>query len=167
MWNLSLPWWEFVVRALVVYVFLLVLLRITGKRQVGQLDPFDLVLLLVLSNAVQNSMNGNDSSVLGGMILSITLVGANFIVSYLTYRSKKLEGWIEGRPVVLIHHGKVIQKSMDEVKLTIHELNSSLRANGCTTPEQVLVAILENNGEITVIPKHHATETPSHHKPEI
>jgi uncharacterized membrane protein YcaP (DUF421 family) len=78
MWAISLPhWWEFIVRAVVVYLFLLVLLRITGKRQVGQLAPFDLVLLLVLSNAVQNSMNGGDNSITGGMILAATLVGIN------------------------------------------------------------------------------------------
>ena len=77
MWSLSLPWWEFVLRALIVYAFLMVLLRLTGKRQVGQLAPFDLVLLLVLSNAVQNSMNGGDNTVTAGIILSATLVGAN------------------------------------------------------------------------------------------
>ncbi len=80
MWAIDLPhWWDFVVRAVVVYVFLLVLLRLTGKRQVGQLAPFDLVLLLVLSNAVQNSMSGGDSSITGGMILATTLVMLNFV----------------------------------------------------------------------------------------
>lgn len=68
MWNLSLPWWEFVLRGAIVYIFLLLLIRMTGKRQTGQLVPFDLVLLLVLSNAVQNSMNGGDNSILGGLI---------------------------------------------------------------------------------------------------
>ena len=68
MWNMAIPWWEFLVRAAVVYLFLIVLLRISGKRQVGQLAPFDLVLLLVLSNAVQNSMNGGDNSLIGGLI---------------------------------------------------------------------------------------------------
>ena len=88
MWAISLPhWWEFIVRAVVVYLFLLVLLRLTGKRQVGQLAPFDLVLLLVLSNAVQNSMNGGDNSITGGMILAATLVGINSGVGWLTFRS--------------------------------------------------------------------------------
>src|SRR5438445_11758345 len=98
MWNISLPhWWEFVVRAAVVYLFLLVLLRLTGKRQVGQLAPFDLVLLLVLSNAVQNSMNGGDNSITGGIILSATLVGIYSGVGWLTFHSKAIEGIIEGR----------------------------------------------------------------------
>jgi uncharacterized membrane protein YcaP (DUF421 family) len=155
MWNLSLPWWEFVVRGLIVYGFLLVLLRITGKRQVGQLAPFDLVLLLVLSNAVQNAMNGGDNTILGGIISATTLVGINFLVGYLTFRSKKLEGLVEGRPVVLIHNGQIIHPALDEVKMTIHELNAALRGGGCTTADEVQVAVLENSGHITVIPKHH------------
>ena len=95
MWNLSVPWWELIVRSIVVYVFLIVLLRLTGKRQVGQLAPFDLVLLLVLSNAVQNSMNGGDNSVLGGLISASTLICLNFSLGYLTYRNKRLEVPVE------------------------------------------------------------------------
>ena len=95
MWNIDLPhWYEFVLRALVVYFFLLVLLRFTGKRQVGQLAPFDLVLLLVLSNAVQNSMNGGDNSVTGGMILAATLVAINSFIGWLAFRSKRVEALI-------------------------------------------------------------------------
>jgi len=154
MWNLSLPWWEFIVRAVIVYGFLLILLRITGKRQVGQLAPFDLVLLLVLSNAVQNSMNGGDNTVVGGIISAGTLVGVNFLIGYLTFRNKKLERLVEGRPVVLVHNGQIIHKAMDEVKMTTHELNAALRGGGCTTADEVLVAVLENSGQITVIPKH-------------
>src|SRR5215831_3746703 len=103
MWNIAVPWWELVVRSVVVYVFLLALLRATGKRQVGQLAPFDLVLLLVLSNAVQNSMNAGDNSLIGGLISAATLVGLNAIIGYLTFKSKKLEMIIEGRPQLLIH----------------------------------------------------------------
>src|SRR6476469_8656074 len=104
MWSASLPWWEFILRGLIVYAFLIILLRITGKRQVGQLAPFDLVLLLVLSNAVQNSMNGGDNSIIGGLISATTLVGVNFLVGTITYRSKKAEAIIEGHPQVLIHN---------------------------------------------------------------
>src|SRR5712672_3505667 len=107
MWNMSLVWWEFVLRGLIIYVFLVVLLRLTGKRQVGQLAPFDLVLLLVLSNAVQNSMNGGDNSITGGIILASTLVAINSLVGWLSYRSKSLEALIEGRPVILVHDGKI------------------------------------------------------------
>ena len=155
MWEISLPhWWEFVVRAVVVYVFLLVLLRLTGKRQVGQLAPFDLVLLLVLSNAVQNAMNGGDNSVTGGMILASTLVALNWGVGWLTFRSKWVEAFIEGRPVILIHNGKIDHRSMNQTQITKHELEASLRSAGCAGPEEVRFAVLENNGRITVIPKH-------------
>ena len=156
MWLTDAAWvgaLGLVVRALLVYFFLLVLLRLTGKRQVGQLAPFDLVLLLVLSNAVQNAMNGGDNSVTAGIISACTLVGVNFIMGWATYRSKKLEALIEGRPVVLIHNGKIIAKSMEEVKMTHHELNAALRAGGCAGPEEVLVAVLENSGNVTVVPR--------------
>jgi uncharacterized membrane protein YcaP (DUF421 family) len=158
MWSIALPhWWEFVLRAVIVYGFLLVLLRLTGKRQVGQLAPFDLVLLLVLSNAVQNAMNGGDNSVIGGMLSAATLVAINWGIGYLTYKSKRLEALIEGRPVILIHNGHIDHKAMNAVKLTIHELNSALRSQGCTGPEEVQFAILENNGQITVVQRHRAT----------
>ena len=88
MWNLAVPWWELLVRSVVVYAFLLGLLRLTGKRQVGQLAPFDLVLLLVLSNAVQNSINAGDNSLLGGLFSATVLVGLNYLLGLATYRSK-------------------------------------------------------------------------------
>src|SRR4029077_9323189 len=131
MWNMSLVWWEFVLRGIIIYVFLIVLLRLTGKRQVGQLAPFDLVLLLVLSNAVQNAMNGGDNSVIGGMISAVTLVGVNWIVGLLTYRSKKLEALVEGRPDVLIRDGKLFQQNLEKAKITHHALLSVFRASEC------------------------------------
>jgi|SRR2546428_48959 len=153
MWNLLVPWWELVFRGAIVYAFLLVLLRITGKRQVGQLAPFDLVLLLVLSNAVQNSMNAGDNSLFGGLILASTLVGLNYIVGLATYRSKKLEAIIEGRPQVLIHNGKLFEEVMSRAQLTHHELHAALRQAGCICVEEVHAAILENNGFISVVPR--------------
>ena len=150
MWTLALPWWHFIIRGIIVYVFLILLLRLTGKRQVGQLAPFDLVLLLVLSNAVQNSMNGGDNSVLGGLISATTLVGVNYLVGFLTFRSKRMEALIEGRPMVLIHNGKLFEDVMARAQLTHHELDSALRQAGCDCVAQVHFAILENNGSISV-----------------
>jgi uncharacterized membrane protein YcaP (DUF421 family) len=151
MWNIAVPWWELVFRGLIVYIFLLVLLRITGKRQVGQLAPFDLVLLLVLSNAVQNSMNAGDNSLAGGLISATTLVGLNFMVGLATYRSKRLEGLVEGRPQVLIHNGRLFEDVMAKAHLTHHEMNAALRRAGCMSVEEVHSAILENNGSISVV----------------
>jgi uncharacterized membrane protein YcaP (DUF421 family) len=153
MFNLSIPWWELIVRSVVVYAFLLVILRITGKRQVGQLAPFDLVLLLVLSNAVQNSMNGGDNSLVGGLISAATLIALNYAVGYGTFRSKRLESIIEGRPQVLIHNGHLFQDVMAGSQLTHHELEAALRQAGCANIGDCHSAILENNGSVSVVQK--------------
>lgn len=153
LWKLGQPWWEFALRAVLVYGFLLVILRLTGKRQVGQLSPFDLVLLLILSNAVQNSMNGGDNTVAAGFILAGTLVGLNSLVSWLTYRSKKVQRFVEGNPLVLVHNGKAVQSVLESEEVTQHELMAALRAAGLSSLEEVHVAILETNGHISVIPK--------------
>jgi uncharacterized membrane protein YcaP (DUF421 family) len=128
-------------------------LRLTGKRQVGQLAPFDLVLLLVLSNAVQNSMNGGDNSLVGGLVSAVTLVVVNGLVGLATFKSKRIEALVEGRPEILVHNGKLFPEVMTRVCITHHELQAALRAAGCTTVEEVHAAILENNGEITIIPR--------------
>jgi uncharacterized membrane protein YcaP (DUF421 family) len=153
MWTLALPWWEFILRGVIVYFFLIILLRLTGKRQIGQMAPFDLVLLLVLSNAVQNAMNGGDNSVLAGIVSAITLVGTNWLVGLLTYKSKRLEALVEGRPQVLIHNGKLFDETLRDTKITRHELMTALRAAGCTSIEEVRGAILETDGSISVIPR--------------
>jgi uncharacterized membrane protein YcaP (DUF421 family) len=164
MWNLSLPWWEFVLRGLIVYVFLMVTLRVTGKRQTGQLAPFDLILLLVLSNAVQNSMNGGDNTVLGGLISAATLIGLHYVVAFLTFKSKKLESWIEGTPRIIVHNGVPNEEVMRQEFLTHHELAAALRGAGCHDIQRVHLAMLENNGQITVSlrpPSGSATPPPS------
>ena len=153
LWIMSLKWWEFIVRALLVYGFLLIILRMTGKRQIGQLAPFDLVLLLVLSNALQNSMNGGDGSVLAGYISAGTLITINALIGWLTYKSKKFEGFIEGHPRVIIHNGKLYPEALRHEMLTHHELMSALRAGGCLSIEEVRSAILEPDGQITIIPR--------------
>jgi uncharacterized membrane protein YcaP (DUF421 family) len=155
MWAIAVPWWELVIRGVVVYVFLLVLLRVTGKRQVGQLAPFDLVLLLVLSNAVQNSMNAGDNSLVGGLISAATLVALNYGVGFATFGSKRLEGLIEGRPQVLIHNGQLYEDVMRRAMLTHHELAAALRQAGYDRVEDVHAAVLENNGSISVLGRNH------------
>jgi len=153
MWHIAVPWWELIIRSSVVYIFLLILLRVTGKRQVGQLAPFDLVLLLVLSNAVQNSMNAGDNSLVGGLISATTLVALNFGVGLATYKNKQLEAVVEGRPQLLIHNGKVFTDVIARTRLTRHELEAALREAGCSSADDVHAAFLENNGAISVVPK--------------
>lgn len=151
MWQPAIAYWELIVRAIAVYAFLLLLLRLTGKRQVGQLAPFDLVLLLVLSNAVQNSMNGGDNSLVGGMLSAATLVALNFAVGWLTTRSKRIAAIVEGRPQVLIHNGELFEDVLAGAQLSHHELNAALRRAGCASVHEVRSAVLENNGTISVI----------------
>lgn len=153
LFNLSLPWWEFSLRALVVYAFLFVALRITGRRQVGQLSPFDLILLLVLSNAVQNSMNGGDNSLLGGLISAVTLIALNYLLAWVSFKSKPARKWIEGQAELLIHNGKIFEDVLEQEKISRDELNAALRRAGCATFSEVHFAILETNGAITVRPK--------------
>lgn len=167
MWETSVPWSELVLRAVLVYVLVLMLLRLTGKRQVGQLAPFDLVLLLILSNAVQNSMNGGDNSFTAGAILAATLIAINNLVGFATYQSKWLESLVEGRPRVLIHNGQLYEDVLRSERLTHHELMAALRDEKCTGIEQVHLAVLENNGQISVLRKRTsaAAERPDDDKP--
>ncbi|UIF86120.1 DUF421 domain-containing protein [Cupriavidus sp. UYPR2.512] len=168
MWNLSAPWWEFVLRALIVYGAVLILLRLSGKRQIGQLTPFDLVLLLVISNAVQNAMNGGDNSVGAGLILAVTLVGANAMMGILTWRFRKLELLVEGRPQVLIHDGKVYRDVMQQQHISFEDLNKALRHAGCDSVRQVHFAILETDGTVSVKRREHPQgEAPAPAAPTI
>ena len=150
MFDLAVPWWELVLRSTVVFVALLALLRLTGKRQVGQLAPNDLVLLLILSNAVQNSMNAGDNSLIGGLISAGTLVALNHLVSRLVLKSKAVEHLVEGRPQILARDGVLFENALDEAGITREELAGVLRQHGCRGAHDVSLAILETNGSISV-----------------
>lgn len=164
MWIATVGLLEIFFRSLIVYFFLIVLLRLTGKRQVGQLAPFDLVLLLVLSNAVQNAMTGGDNSVSGGLVSAGTLVLVNYLVGFATFKSKRLEALIEGRPQVLIHNGKLFEDVLRSAQMTHHELDAALRQGGCACASEVFSAILENNGSISVISKASRADVPTEAK---
>lgn len=153
MFELSVPWWELVLRAAAVFVFLIVLLRVTGKRQIGQLSPMDLVLLLVLSNAVQNAMNAGDNSLIGGLISAVVLVVLNWLLNFVTYRSKRLASLVEGRAQLLIHNGVVYDEVLEAAQITRHELNAALRGGGYLSADDVHTAVLENNGTISFTPR--------------
>lgn len=150
MFNLAVPWWELVIRGLIVYLFLIGLLRLTGKRQIGEFSPLDLILLLILSNAVQNSMSAGDNSLIGGLISATTLVGINYLVNLLMFKNKKFEAILEGGSQVLISQGKIFEEVMNDAKLTRLELDSTLRLAGYFELKKVKLAILENNGRVSV-----------------
>ena len=116
MWHeifaLGAPVAEKVLRPVIVYVFLVVLLRIFGKRELAQLNPFDLVVLLSLSNTVQNAIIGNDNSLTGGLIGAFTLLAVNYLVVRFLFRHRRLDQIFEGKPTVLMEHGHVVKKAL-------------------------------------------------------
>jgi len=163
--NLSNPLLNIVARTAVIYLALLVGLRLTGKRQVGQFTPFDLLLLLLLSNAVQNAMVGPDTSVAGGLIAACTLFGANVIVAAIARGSRRAAKVVEGTATLLIRHGQVIQQNLDNEGISAEDLRRALREHGIDDVKLVRAAILEVDGSISVLredefPK---VEKPYHH----
>ncbi|MEG0921146.1 MAG: DUF421 domain-containing protein [Comamonas sp.] len=151
MFSMSVPWWEFVVRGIAVYAFLLIFLRLTGRRQYGQYDPFDLILLLILSNAVQNSMNAGDNSLIGGLISATTLIACHALMAQLSYRSPWVSRWVDGLPKQVIKDGTVNHQIMDRELITNEDLNAALRAAGCLHTYEVEQATIETNGQITIV----------------
>ena len=148
-----LPWWELLVRGIIVYVFLLGLIRRTGRRQTGMLTPFDFILLLILSNTVQNAMNGGDNSLGGGLFLAGTLIGLNWVMLLLSRHFRWAQWALVGRPLFLVRDGVVMEKEMHRERITHHELMAALRAAGCPNIELAKDVILETNGTFSVIHK--------------
>ena len=144
---------EKMLRSVVVYLFVLVAFRFTGKRQVGQLTPFDLIVLLIISNVVQNAVIGPDNSLGGGLIGASTILALNYGIVELAYRSKRARRLLEGHPTLLIHNGRLLQDNLRRERVTFEELLVALRRNGVLDPAHVRVAVLEENGGISVIPR--------------
>jgi uncharacterized membrane protein YcaP (DUF421 family) len=141
-----------VVRSAVVYVVLLVLLRVAGKRELGQLTPFDLVVLLIISNAVQNAMVGPDTSLNGGILAAITLVAVNWLVDRLGLRSSWLRERLLGTPSLLVDNGKFVEEHLRREGITEDEVMQALREHGVDDLAKVRMAVLEVDGTISVVP---------------
>ncbi|HSQ61159.1 MAG TPA: YetF domain-containing protein [Acidobacteriota bacterium] len=156
------PLLDIAVRCLVVYLTLLVGLRLMGKRQVGQLTPFDLLLLLLLSNAVQNAMVGPDTSLLGGLVAAGTLFGVNAAVAQVARRSGGATRMLEGTPTILIRHGDILEESLRREGISVDDLLRALREHGVDDPTLVRSAILEVDGTISVL---RADEVPAPTRP--
>src|SRR5260370_1572107 len=146
MFSLPLPVLEKLLRPVLVYLFLVGFLRLFGKRELGQLNPFDLVVLLSLSNTVQNAMIGDDNSVSGGVIGAFSLLTINWLLTRILFRAPKLNHFFELPPTVLIRHGVVDWEAMKKEVLTELELRSVLHKQGFDDFEQVEKCVLEPNG---------------------
>jgi len=151
LFALSAPWWHFVLRAVVVYAMVMLMIRVSGKRAVGQFTPFDLVLLILIGNAVQNGLNGGDNSLPGALILAGTLIALNYAVAFATSRWRRVELVIEGVPRVLARDGVVFEEVLRSELVSLDDFHEALRMNNLADPQDVALALLETNGSISVV----------------
>ncbi|GAA5068330.1 DUF421 domain-containing protein [Lysobacter panacisoli] len=158
MFEMSMPWWEFVLRAVVVYVVLLAMIRLSGKRTMGQFTAFDMLLIVLLGNAVQNALLGKDTSMSGGLLLAATLIVLNWIVGFVTARNKRAERLLEGVPVVLARNGHVYQEVLRRELVSRDDFAKSMREAGCSEVDRIHLALLETNGHITIVVRDEAKD---------
>ena len=142
---------QIVLRTLVIYLVVLVGVRLSGKREVGQMTPFDLTLLLLISNAVQNAMTGPDNSLLGGIVAAVTLLVVNYLVAEVSGMNRRFRRLIEGSPSLLVHNGQVIESHMAREHVSHDELMRALREHGICNVSDVSLAVLEVDGSISVL----------------
>ncbi len=148
-----MPWWAFMLRACAVYVVLLVMVRVAGKRSMGQFTPFDMILVILLGNAVQNSLIGKDDSLQGGLLLAATLIALNSLVGYLTSRFRAFEVLLEGRPVKIATDGKIDDDALKREMVTLADFEQAMREAGLEDRADILHAWIETDGDITILPK--------------
>ena len=150
MFKLSLPVLEKMLRPIIVYLFLVAALRVFGKRELAQLNPFDLVVLLSLSNTVQNAIIGEDNSVTGGLIGALTLMATNYLVVRFLFRHRRLDQMIEGSPTVLIENGHIKHRAVAKELLTESELQSAAHKQGFQSLTEIQRCLLEPNGTFSM-----------------
>ncbi len=142
---------QIVLRTGIIYLLVLMGVRLSGKREVGQMTPFDLTLLLLLSNSVQNAMTGPDTSLTGGAVAACTLLVLNYGVAAVSGSNRRLRRLIEGEPSLLVHDGKVIESHMARERVSMDELHRALREHGINSCDQVALAVLEVDGSISCL----------------
>lgn len=147
----SLP--EIVIRTAIVYLFLVVVLRLSGKREVGQLSILELIVILVLSDAVQNSMVGDNTTLWGGLVAVLTLVAVDQLLNLWSRRSRRLRRALEGEPRLLVRDGRLLTRAVNEERIEVEDIRSAVRAHGLARIEDVRLAVLETDGSISIIPR--------------
>jgi uncharacterized membrane protein YcaP (DUF421 family) len=145
----SLP--EVVLRTAVVYLFLVAVIRISGKREVGQMSVLELVVILIISDAVQNSMVGENTTIWGGLVAVLTLLGLDYGLEALTARSRRLRTAIEGEPRLLVRDGRMLERALREENIEPQQVRAAMREHGFTDLTDVRLAVLETDGSISVI----------------
>jgi uncharacterized membrane protein YcaP (DUF421 family) len=162
MFVMGLPLLEKILRPIVVYAFLVISLRLSGKRELVQLNPFDLVVLLTLSNTVQNAIIGEDNSVLGGLIGATSLLVTNYLVVRFLYDHSKLDQLVEGSADVLVENGKVRTDRLKKELITMPQLEAAARKQGFDSLAEVQKCVLEPGGTLTFVGKKPDTEDMRH-----
>ena len=152
MFDMDLPWWELVVRAAVVYFSLLLMVRISGKRTVGQFTPFDLLVVMLLSESVSAALSGGDDSLGAGLILAATLILLNLGIAFATARSDRLQGAIEGRPQLIGRDGTIFKDRLQANHMSVSDLEQALREADCEMKD-MRCAFLEADGKISILKK--------------
>ena len=152
MWEPSTPLLAIVLRVVLVYVALVVMVRVAGKREIGQLGPLDLLAMLILSETVSPALTAQDDSLPAALTAAGTLLVLTAGMGRLAYRSRRMERLIDGRPVELVREGKLDAAAAEKERVTRQELETALRRGGVETVAEVRRAVVEPNGEITVIP---------------
>jgi len=142
---------QIVLRTGVIYLLVLIGVRLSGKREVGQMTPFDLTLLLLLSNSVQNAMTGPDTSLMGGAVAAGTLLILNYLIAEVSGTNRRFRRLIQGQPTLLIHDGKSIESHMAKEHVSVDELHRALREHGISCIEQAALAVLEVDGSISCL----------------
>lgn len=149
--ELAMPWWHFVWRGIGAYFIVLVLLRIVGKRSLGDMSTFDIIVLVLVGGTLRNSILGPDTSFEGGLIAVASILAADRILSWACARSTRLNRFVEGHPVVLVHEGELVQGSLERVDLPKAAFRRALHTAGLEDIKHVSTARLEPNGRITLI----------------
>lgn len=162
LFHIPIPVAEKIVRALLVYLSLVILLRVFGKRELAQLSPFDLIVLLTLSNTVQNAIIGEDTSLTGGIVGAITLLVANYLTVRIMFRNPRLDKLFGGSPAALIEHGKIQQETLQSESMHLRELRIAANRQGIEDLREVERAELEPNGTFTFERKHVMTAAEMH-----
>ena len=152
MLDLAIPVWNILLRTAAVYLVILIGLRLAGKREIGQMTVFDLVVLLLLANAVQNAMVGPDTSLVGGILAAIVLLVLNAVVARLRLHWPRLRRLVEGTPTLLVLHGEVIPEHLRREGVDQETLETALREHGVAKLSDVEMAVLEIDGSISVVP---------------
>ena len=142
---------QIVLRTGVIYLLVLIGVRLSGKREVGQMTPFDLTLLLLLSNSVQNAMTGPDTSLMGGAIAACTLLILNYLIAELSGGNRRFRRLIQGQPSLLVHDGKIIEAHLAREHVSVDELHRALREHGINNIDQVALSVLEVDGSISCL----------------